>query len=236
MNKKILAVIMVFVVIVTCFAACKRHNYKTTNVNGQDLLLYTDKDGNTVINDDNQIIAVVTDEAGEIITYENGEEQTRMVQISGSYIGDGYMQGKEFKMSVPKGWEATESAKMYKEGTENKCYIAYMTNNKFKSERELVEYFENHDAQEEAIKAGIETQGHKYEITKEAATVGNYNGWHYTNKITDNEGNIVNYAETIYFIDGTKLCIVNYVCYNGIGYDEAFNFGTFVQEGFEYNG
>lgn len=236
MNKKILAVLMVFAVMITCFAACKRHNYKTTNVNGQDLLLYTDKNGETVINDDNQIVAVVTDEAGEIITYENGEDQTRLVQIAGSYVGDDYIQDKEFKMAIPEGWEGTTGAKLYKKDTNNKCSISFMTTNKFGEDNTIESYLAEKDELDKQIKEGAEAKGQNYVAEKEPITVGTHSGWHYTYKMTDKDGKLTHYAENIYFTDEKTLCIINYACLDAVGYDEAFSFAGFIHEGFTYNG
>ena len=89
MEKKIIAIALVLVVMVTAFVGCGQ-KYKTTKVGNKEYLLHTDAEGNTIIKDD-QLVAVVTDRDGEIITYENGENQTFYVEIPKEFvIGSGY--------------------------------------------------------------------------------------------------------------------------------------------------
>ena len=233
MNKKILAILLVFAVVVTCFAACKRHNYKTTNVNGADLLLYTDKEGNTVINEHNQIIIVVTDEEGEIITHENGENQTYYYDIKGSYIGDGYIQDKNYKMNILEGWEGTTNNKVIKKNTDNKCYMTFV----MKTQKEDINTFiENLDNDNQGLEAGFSSLGYTFTVEKKGATISKYTGYHYIYKMVDAEGKVIHYAENIIFDVAKTIYSVEYVCADGVGYDETFNFGAFVQENFKFNG
>ena len=232
MNKKILAILLVFAVVITCFAACKRHNYETTDVNGKDLLLYTDEDGNTVINDDNQIIVVVTDEEGEILTHENGENQTYYYNIDGSYVGDGYIQDKNYKMNIPEGWEGTTNNKVIKKNTDNKCYITFL----MRAQKEDINTFiETLDVDNKDLEAGFNALGYTFTVEKKGASISKYTGYHYIYKTVDAEGNLIHYAENIIFPVAKTIYSVEYVCSDGVGYDETFNFGAFVQENFEFN-
>ncbi len=236
MNKKIIAILLVFTLVITCFVACKRHNYETTNVNGMDLLLYTDKDGNTVVNEDNQIIAVVTDSDGEIITYENGEEQTHFVQISGSWVGDGFIQEKDYKLVIPEGWEGTENHRIVKKDTENKCYIKFTKNKTLDKNETLETYLEIIDQQNEQLVEGFKKEGYTLTVDKATTSItknGLKSEW-YAYKIVDGNGNVVHYAENFYFIVAKTIYSVNYACEDGVGYDESFNFGEYVKNGFTF--
>ena len=71
MNKKILAVALAILFIATAFTACKT-KLDMTEINGTEFPLLTDKNGETIINEDNQVAVIVTDRDGEVITYENG--------------------------------------------------------------------------------------------------------------------------------------------------------------------
>ncbi len=255
MNKKILAILMVFVVVVTCFAACKKHDYDTTKINGQDVLLATDKDGNTIINDDNQIVAVVTDREGEIITYENGEEQTYNIQISGSMVVEGHIQSKDFKLAIPKGWEGTPNNTVVKKGTENKCYIQFTQtyvlkdNEKFneifietdKANEEIQKAFENEERMKELIKNNPDFAKYekcKYTIDESQITFTDkaFPGKRYTHKIVDADGNVMHYVQSYYFIVNKTVYCLSYNCKDGVGYDESFDFDSFVRTNFTFKG
>ncbi|MBR5245847.1 MAG: hypothetical protein IKV25_00575 [Clostridia bacterium] len=235
MSKKIIAVALALVCIATIFTACKQ-KYETTDVNGQDLLLYTDENGNTVINDENQIVVVVTDEDGEIITYENGEEQTRFVQISGSFIGDGYIQGKNFKINTPKGWEGTQISRIIKKNTDNKCYITFVELRELGEKESITTHIEELDATNEQLREGFEQQGYIFTVEKKLTAISTYGARHYIYRIVDGEGKTVHYAENIFFEAEKIIYSVDYVCMDGEGYDETFNFASFVQENFKFNG
>ena len=80
----------------------------------------------------------------------------------------------------------------------------------------------------------IKQKGNNCDIKKEAATIGEYSGWHYTYKIIDSDGKVTHYAENYYFTAGTMIYSVNYACMNGIGYDESFSFASYVSTNFIY--
>lgn len=254
MNKKIIAILLVFTLVITCFAACKRHKYETTKVGNLDLLLYTDKDGNTVINEDNQIVAVVTDSDGEIITYENGEEQTHLVQISGSYVGDGYIQTKNFKMTILNGWEGTENSTIEKKGTDGKCFIQFTKTYVLKDNEKFSEVFVETDKNNNLIKDAFNDPAQMEELIKNNPDIAKYEGCKYTidentttflsegypcktytHKIVDAKNNVVHYVESYYFLVSKTIYNVSYSCIDGEGYDESFSFSDFLRTEFKFN-
>ena len=99
MNKKILAVALAMLFIVTAFTACKS-KLDMTEINGNEYPLATDKDGNTIINEENRIAVIVTDENEEVITYTDGEDQTYWLQLDGDYVTDDMVQGKLYKFGI----------------------------------------------------------------------------------------------------------------------------------------
>ena len=113
MEKKIIAIALVLVVMVTAFVGCGQ-KYKTTKVGNKEYLLHTDAEGNTIIKDD-KLVAVVTDRDGEIITYENGENQTYYVPIPGSLVIDGIVRGDNFTLNILDGWTSTDNNRINKE-------------------------------------------------------------------------------------------------------------------------
>lgn len=255
MNKKILAILMAFVIVVTCFAACKRHDYETTKINGQDVILYTDKDGNTVINDDNQIVAVVTDSDGELITFANGENQTYNIQISGSWVVDGEIKTKDFDMGIPSGWEGTENSRIVKEGTDGKCYIDFKQVHVLKDNEKFADAFEETDKTNEQIQTAFNNPETLKELIKNNPDLAKYEGCTYTieqggttltdmaypcrtyvHKFVDADGKVVHYIENYYFLVSNTVYAVNYNCIDGEGYDADFNFGAFLKENFTFKG
>lgn len=238
MNKKIIAILLVFTLVITCFVACQKQKYETTNINGLDVLLHTDENGNTVINEDNQIVAVVTDREGEIITYENGENQTYNIQISGSWVGDGFIQDKDYKLVIPEGWRGTEDNKIIKRDTEDHCYINFIENKTLEKNETLETYLDAIDQQNEQLVEGFKTEGYTLTVDRKTTTIGTsatkYEWYAY--KVVDGNGEVIHYAENYYFIAAKTIYSVNYICENGVGYDETFNFGEYVKNGFTFKG
>jgi len=238
MNKKIIAILLVFTLVITCFVACQKQKYETTKIGGQDVLLATDEEGNTIINDDNQFVAVVTDSEGEILTYADGEEQTYFIQISGSWVADGYIQNKNYKLSIPEGWRGTEDDKIVKIGTEDDCYIHFVENKTLGENETYAEFLEAMDQQNELLIEGFKKEGYTLTVDRKSTTIGTSGTkyeW-YAYKIVDANGEVLHYAENYFFIAAETIYSVNYVCQNGVGYDETFNFGEYLKTGFTFKG
>lgn len=238
MNKKIIAILLVFTLVITCFVACQKQKYETTNINGMDLLLYTDENGNTVINDDNQLVAVVTDREGEIITYENGEEQTYNIQITGSWVGEDVIRNKDYELAIPEGWRGTEDDKIIKRDTDDNCYISFIENKTLGENENFAAYLEAIDIQNAQLIDAFKAEGYTLTVDRKTTTIGTSGTkyeW-YAYKIVDGDGAVVHYAENYYFIASKTIYSVNYVCEEGVGYDETFNFGEYLKTGFTFKG
>lgn len=251
MNKKILAVALAILFIATAFTACKT-KLDMTEINGTEYPLATDKNGETIINEDNQVAVIVTDRDGEVITYENGEEQTHWLQLSGDYVTDNQVQGKLYKLGVLKGWTGSTYGRVEKNKTDGKCYIKFTNHKKLKSEETLETYMDTVDASNEMIgdvindpvqfEASLEKnpalavyKDCKYESSKSDATVGGkYSAQYRSYKITDKNGNIVHYAENYYFEYEGVVYSIDYACEGGKGYDNSFSFASYVSSNFTF--
>ena len=154
MNKKILAVALALLFVVAAFTACKS-KLDMTEINGNEYPLMTDKDGETIVNQDNQVAVLVTDREGEVITYADGEDQTYWLQLDGDYVTDDMIQGKLYKLGVPKGWTGNKYGRVEKDKTDGKCYIKFTTHSKLKAEETLETYLEIVDANDESIAEAI---------------------------------------------------------------------------------
>ncbi len=239
MEKKIIAIALVLVVMVTVFVGCSKKR-ETINYNGKEYILYTDKEGNTKLNEQNQLIVVVTDEQGEVLTYANGEDQTRPLQIFNNLVVGDEVAGANYRFKVPEGWEGNDSGHVYKKNTDKKCYIKFDKVTEFEKGKNLDTYLDVIDEQNEQLKAGIPQaegmKGAKLTVNKseKTITVDNLQSVLYVYKIVDKDGKTIHYAENFYFSSGDTAYKVSYVCQDGVGYDAGFNFTSYVNSNFKF--
>lgn len=252
MEKKIIAIALVLVVMVTAFVGCGQ-KYKTTKVGNNEYLLETDAEGNTIIKDD-KLVAVVTDREGEIITYENGENQTYYVDIPGSVVIDGVVRGDNFKLNILKGWTSTDNNIIFKDKTDNKCYIKFEKIVKeLKKGESLATYLEKVDKNNQDVIDIFADEKAMEELIKSNPAVAKYKGCTYTiekgetiiskdnipcqvriHKAVDKDGNLIHYAENYYFMLDKSLYSLDYACEDGVGYDAEFDFKSYANQNFTF--
>lgn len=251
MEKKIIAIALVLVLMVTVFVGCGK-KYETTKINGQDVLLATDKEGNTIV-ENNQLAAVVTHRDGEPITFGNGEPQTYYVKVPGSMVIDGLVRGSNFTLELLDGWTPTDTDRIIKDKTENKCYIQFSETKELEKNEKFADAFVETDKankemidvlnDEEALKKLAETnpEVEKYiggkatnDIKSIQLTDEAYPCRVYIAKIVDKDGNVVHYAETYYFLVDNTIYSINYYCADGVGYDAEFNFEEYLRNSFTF--
>lgn len=252
MEKKIIAIALVLVVMVTAFVGCGQ-KYKTTKIGNNEYLLETDAEGNTIVEDEG-IAVVVTDREGEILTYENGENQTHYVPLPGSLVIDGVVRGDNFKLNILDGWTSTDFNRINKDKTDNKCYIKFeKIVEKFEKEetidtylaevddqnQKIVDAFDNEETMNNLIKDNpdlAQLKGSKFTVEKSTTplTKDNINCQVRIYKITDKDGKIVHYAENYYFVSEKALYKLDYICEDGVGYDETFDFLSYANKNFTF--
>lgn len=237
MNKKILALALAIVFIATAFTACKQE-YEMMKIGGKEYPIARDKEGNTIINEQNQIAILVTDSNEEVIKYENGEDQTYWVQLHSDLVSDDSIQNKDYKLGVPEGWTGLETGRITKNGTDDKCciYFGYVT--KVTKETTLETILEKLNEENAAAAAELERQGQTVEIDEKTVTVTdkNISCNFLAYKITDENGKVIHYAENGLFEANKVIYQIAYVCMGGEGYDETFNFEQYVRENFTFKG
>lgn len=251
MEKKIIAVALVLVLMVTAFVGCGQ-KYKTTNIGGEEYLLETDAEGNTIV-EGNQLAVVVTDSDGDIITYENGENQTHYINIPGSLVIDGLVRGKNFTLEILDGWTSTDVDRINKDKTDNKCYIQFAETYVLKDNEKFSEIFAATDKANEDMMAVINDEAKLQELIKTNPDAAKYLGGKctidmstgtftskaypcriYKTKIVDKNGSIVHYAENHYFIVSKTVYCLTYACVDGKGYDNTFDFGGYIAQSFTF--
>lgn len=255
MNKKILALALAIVLIATAFTACKR-GPELTEINGNEYPLATDSEGNTIINEDNQIAVLVTDREGEVLTHSDGENQTHWMQINGPLVVGDYVKTKEGTLAIPNGWEANEiNGRVVKKNTDENCYISFGKSASLKEDETLELYLEELDAQNNAIAEAFADEEQMNALAEKDPRVkdfmgsvytmedkgnvtiaGVYNGERRVHTIVDKNGNIIHYVDNYYFVADDTIYSINYVCEEGQGYDPSFNFAQYVSECFVFNG
>ncbi len=251
MNKKILAVALALLFVVTAFTACKS-KLDMTEINGNEYPLMTDKDGNTIVNQENQVAVLVTDRDGEVLTYADGEDQTYWLQLDGDYVTDDMVQGKLYKFGVPKGWTGNRYGRVVKDKTDDKCYIKFTQHTELKEEETIETYLETIDSNNEAIAEAINDPVQMAELIKKNPSFAVYEGCEYTmtksngmivgslnaqirvHKIVDKDGKVVHYAENYYFVSDGVVYSVDYACEGGNGYDESFRFSNYIGKNFTF--
>ncbi len=235
MNKKIIAVALAILTMVAFFTACgKKH--KTTEINGKEYILLTDADGNTVMNGDNQLVALVTDENGEVLTFEDGENQTRYITAYGDALGDGVAYGENGSFKIRKGWSSDDNGNIFKDETEEQCYIKLVKVADVTEEDSFAKYFVNLDSQNKTIVAPLEAEGYKTEITKSncSITMKALDCTKYVYKFIDADGKVSHYAENYYFEQDDVIYKIEYACVNGVGYEEDFNCQAYLDGSFVF--
>lgn len=248
MEKKIIAISLVVVLMLTVFVGCSTKR-ETTNLGGKDYVLATDAEGNTLVDDNGAIIAVVTDRDGEVVVDANGEDQTYAIPMAGVAV-NGTLYGSNFDMKIPDGWEA-DGQKLVKKGTDGKCYIQFNKIIELNEDNDIETYLEAIDEQndqiakaisdeatlEELIKGNPEYEqmrGVKYSIEKSETSLSAKNCYVRVHKMVDAKNNVIHYAENYYINISNTIYKLDYVCQDGEGYDESFDFGNFAKTGFKY--
>lgn len=252
MSKKIIAVSLALFLIVTCFVACGK-KYETTKINGEEVILVTDKNGDPVINDKNQVIALVTDRSGEVLTYSDGENQTRYIDINNALEIKGVAYGAHYKMNVLDGWSIATGDRLVKDKTDSKCYISFAQTYTLKTNEKFEEVFVETDRSNEDIQKAFDDEETMKELIKNNPDLAKYEGCKYTidkqettftrkslpcrkyvHKIVNAEGAVVHYVMNYYFLADKTVYSVSYTCIDGVGYDENFDFDTYLKTNFTF--
>ncbi len=254
MNKKILALVLAILFIATAFTACKK-GPELTEINGKEYPLAQDASGETIINEENQIAVLVTDRNNEVLTHADGENQTHWVQINGPLVIEDRVQTKNYSLAIPSGWEGDEiSGRVTKKNTDEKCYIQITEIGKLEGKETLDEYLEKIDAQNTAIGEAFADEeqmnaliaqnpafemykGCKYTVAKSTGMIasGTLNCQVRVNKIVDEDGKVIHFAENYYFVSGKSIYKLDYICEEGKGYDDSFSFQQYIGEGFSFS-
>lgn len=110
MNNKIIAVICVVLMLVTLLAACGK-KVTIKGKDGQEYVAVTDEEGNTILNDEGDIVIYVTDANGKYVKDENGERQTNVVTFPNQILGERTIATPQYRLEMPADWALDEDGK-----------------------------------------------------------------------------------------------------------------------------
>ena len=209
MSKKILALALAIVFVATAFTACKK-GPELTEVNGKEYPLATDKDGQTVINDENQIAVLVTDRNNEVLTYENGENQTYWIDVPKEIV-----EGEDYSLEPGKDWVYKGLISGYgKKGQENDIILKVA---EFENQYgDLDTYIEETEkASEEYIEKLKESfPDTKYTITDGVVTSKSIPCKIVELEIKDAKGEVFHYGYLAHFVYNKRIITLEYACQN----------------------
>lgn len=237
MEKKIIAIALVLVLMVTVFTACGK-KYIIQEVDGVEYPLVTDENGRTVIDESNRLAFYVTDKNGELATNDLSETQTNWVQLKGDLATDEILNGDFYRLNVPEGWEADGgSGRLEKKGSNELCCITPVSlvdeMEKGKTYNDYLVSYE--DVLKQAVE-GMEKEGNQasYKKSTTAITLKGLACTKFVFDAYDKDGKPLIHSENLLFASGTTVYKMEYFSINGIGYDEDFNFEAYLNENFVF--
>ena len=110
--KKYFALILTFVLILTCFAACKpsiKDGTVVTEFGGKNHAAVTEADGGIKRDEAGNIIVLETDSNGRNVKDENGNYVTNPVAIDHALVIGNTIEMPEYSIQIPDGWSNSVS-------------------------------------------------------------------------------------------------------------------------------
>ncbi len=128
--KKIFALTVAAMIILTCFTACKpkiKNGAIISDAAGENIAAATQADGSIQRDDSGNIIVLVTDEDGRNVKNENGEYETKAVALEHALVIGNQIECADYAIRIPDGWSDSMSYTeliIKKDGTEDTLSIA----------------------------------------------------------------------------------------------------------------
>lgn len=128
--KKIFALTVAAMIILTCFTACKpkiKNGAIFSDAAGENIAAATQADGSIQRDDSGNIIVLVTDEDGRNVKNENGEYETKAVALEHALVIGNQIECADYAIRIPDGWSDSMSYTeliIKKDGTEDTLSIA----------------------------------------------------------------------------------------------------------------
>ncbi len=129
MNKKYLAVFLVFMVLTAGFTACKKADKSGIVIidnRGTERVLATDSNGETMTDAAGNMIVVVTQADGNAVTVEGGGQETQTVSPPPYYVYNNIIECPKFSVQIPQGWEQGSASDIMLRHIETNCELKLM--------------------------------------------------------------------------------------------------------------
>ncbi|MBR6786084.1 MAG: hypothetical protein IKM25_07540 [Clostridia bacterium] len=112
--KRFIALIITFVVILTCFAGCKKGEpvESYTDFAGKAIPAVTKEGGNIVRDDNGNVVVYVTDPNGNTVEGENGEPETQAQAVEHAIVTGTRIEMPDYALNIPDGWSNVKSYDM----------------------------------------------------------------------------------------------------------------------------
>lgn len=111
--KKTIALIIALVVILTCFAGCKKGSFEggavVTDFAGQNLAIVTQESGGIVRNEAGNVVVLVTDADGYNVKDDKGENVTQAIAIEHAIVIGTRVELADYAINIPDGWSNADS-------------------------------------------------------------------------------------------------------------------------------
>ena len=233
MIKKILAVVLAAVLAALCFAACGKKP-ETEDLYGEDKPVAYNENGYAVYNDKGLVRIYDTDDKGNIIKDENGEPQYNYYDVGGSFVHDGILDTKDYAFKMPSGWDVGDNSVFTKRGTDGECKVTIVVASGSNEEVDFQAYTAEYDKNNEDAVNELKQQGNDASMETESFYLGQAQSPAFASTfiIKDADGKVSHYAVTIYYLYDAKIFQISYLCNGGVGYDESFDFLSYVKENY----
>lgn len=220
MEKKIIAVACALLMLVMAFTACGK--VIVTGDNGIEYEAVTDEEGNTVVNEDGEILVYVTDGDGDYIEDANGEPQTNVIDFPSVIAGDGIVETPYYTLTVPEGWTAEDDGRLVRD--DNGSTYIQITRLGEAGGVTPQAYVEARQGMIDGVVSQLQADYPDTAVTyaSHAFTAQQLDSYVAELRAPQSDGTMFYYAMNIYFVYDGYLYKVDYICSNG-SYDATFD-------------
>lgn len=219
MEKKFIAIIVAFVILVTAVAVGTAVfiNKKDTYVDpdGVEHWLVKDEEGNTILNGEGEVVVYATEANGQRQKDENGEYVTAVVDFPEKVIDGNTLETPDYKLTMPKEWELSDDG-VFELKKNSKIYLQV---NKFDLENvtPIDEYVKQSQEESKEFVNALKEAFPVFETEEESAviTMKNLDCRIYTTKMGKDKDNVEIYTIAVNFTRGLEAYQITLTCADG---------------------
>lgn len=240
MQKKIIAAAALVLALTLLFVACGKGPTIVTK-EGYEYPLVTDAEGNTVLDDNGDLLIYVTDENGKYVEDANGEPQTNAVTFPDQILGTNKIETAQYVMTYPEGWTISETGKAYY-GDNQKTYVKVIDLGELEGLETLDSVFAEKKEAASQISESIEKGAKEKYNAKSVLDFGEVTLTQQkllcktiTYSLIQEDGTQLYFAKDYYFVYNGRLFNIDYICQDGIQ-DTSYNVDEILNTGLTMKG